>query len=1198
MGKYSQEGRALSLSTPLGPDALLLERLSGTEALSRPFELKLGLLAEKPVDFGLVVGRPATVTLTLGNGTLRYFNGIIRRFRQGEWIAGPTGVDTFLRYRAELVPALWLLSRRVQSRIFQQKSVPDILKTVLQTDWHLPVRFQLTWTYPSRNFCVQYRETDFAFVSRLMEDEGICYFFEHTAEGHTLVLTDSATGFPELPAPTSVGYGLKTGPVREPRIRRWSKSQEVGVTRYTVGDWSFQMPEKNLTQSSSATTIKMGTVDHNLSGQVDGMPALETVDDSAACWHFFDGIDKVGGERQTLQNIYDYQTRLAKIRQERQAVRSLRVRGAGDAGHFCSGSRFNLTGHFDGDGSYVLIGVKHRASVAGTYTGNVGAEEYANWFDCMPVGLAYRPRRATPRPRIVGTQTATVVGPRKIDTGTERPELPPFTDKFGRVKVQFHWDRGGKQDADSSCWIRVSQIWAGNRSGAFFWPRIGHEVVVTFEEGDPDRPLITGSVYNAANMPPLPLNQPNNNLVSGVRSATIGSTDNSFSNSLSFFDYPGAQHFQYATHDVVDSMTNMARQVNNFGVSVQEMFGPLVMANMPKKNTAKNYLSPTTYFGVAGGNWATAAENLLGSYGLVIPPLPPELEGVPLSDIPPGVLLTLAASGGASYALYAQTQMSPEERSKGQTIINQTLGDPRVRSLIMMLAMPGKRTFVGGHQINITLLGSNTKHTIFGNDVRYVLVNPLKRGTMQGKWMLLLKALVGFGGVSYFYHQTKDKENTEALAAMVAAFLASGFLPSPAGDVEMIFGPQISQVYWGPKFVIERARNYTHSTTGLFSGGATGIALSLLAVLVNLCLLAADVLEKIYDDYGFFGQDTLEFLELSHMGTPGNASDAEMAAAVNTKSASEKAHGLLILLERLDVQISAGKSELQTAIRQLKAAKEFLTYVLAVSDMAWSVKANIYTALDHANDLAVVLADVVSLALTGGDLSTAAASTTVCDGNYSLTAASFHIAATCSSTLGLAYTEVPGRITLDARGGLLEKSCINVLGDTIQLQTNGSQVRIAKDALKHTLSLVNDTPGVITLKQGKTPLTPTIQMKDEEIEIKIGGPTGSSISMNALGIKLQAGLPEVGSEVSIGAEGISLSYGPPGAGSSIKIGPDGIKLSGGPSTTALLTPSGMTVLAPTVRSTATTSFIVQSPTSLMSSKSFTISSAAITMGPG
>lgn len=655
MPKYTQSGLALAITTPLGPDVLLLEQLTGTEGLSRLFRFKLDMLAEQPVDFNKLLGKSATVTLTLPNGTGRFFSGVIRRLNQEEWIPGPDGKKTFLRYRAQLVPALWFLTRRRQSRIFQQISVPDILKKVLKDDWQLDLSLKLTAAYEPRNYCVQYRESDFAFVSRLMEEEGITYHFEHQEEGHTLVLTDSPASFSVLPKPAVIVHDPSTpGWKDEPRIHNWRKRQEVRVSKHTIRDWSFQLPDKELNAAASASgSVHLGSVAHNLSQPhpVNGTEMLEDFEYPAAFGHRFDGIGKEGNEQpQELPKVYDYEHHLAKVRQERETAGGLSARGAGDAGHFVPGFKFNLSRHFDADDSYLLRRVTHRASIEGVYTAGGKVETiYENEFDCLPAALTYRPRACTPWPRIDGLQTATVVGPKGENV---------FVDKYGRVKVQFRWDREGKLNEGSSCWVRVAQAWAGKRWGAFFWPRIGHEVVVAFEEGDPDRPLIVGSVYNAQNMPPFAL--PADVSASGIKSCSLGGEPLRDFNWLVFHDAADDEHVHIHSenHEIITSEASRHRYTP--GPSIE------VMGASP---------FATTGSGGGGGSFSIGAGS--GSGGGL-------LDVLDLAEV----------AGGHNAPGWLQ--------SYGH-------------------AFPGAANFVWGNVISSSFLGDQVKHALLGANVTLVV---------------------------------------------------------------------------------------------------------------------------------------------------------------------------------------------------------------------------------------------------------------------------------------------------------------------------------------------------------------------------------------------------------------------------------------------------------------------------------------------
>lgn len=525
MPLYSQDDRPLAVTTPLGKDALLLTAFEGAEAISQLFNFHLDLLAElpTPILFDRIIGQTVAVELRLATGEKRYFHGLVRRFSQG-------GRDhTFTRFSAELVPRLWLLTKKVRSRIFQQTTVPDILRQALAD---LDVAYDLSATYYPRDYCVQYRESDFNFVSRLMEEEGIYYFFKHSDSSHQMVVTDAPTRHPSVPGPCNVTYDDGSGGVwDEMRIKTWEKSQELRCGKVTLWDHSFELPGNHL-EADEATidSVKVGDVMHHL--HVGGNDELEIYEYPGGFAQRFDGVDRHGGPRPAdLQDILKDNQRTVRVRMEQEETASLGVRGDSDCGHFVPGHKFNLQRHFDADGAYLLTRVEHKARLGVYATGQAPEFTYENRFTAIPNTLACRPQRVTPKPVIAGIQTATVAGPESDGI---------FCDKYGRVKVQFHWDREGKKDGDSSCWLRVAQIWAGNRWGAFFWPRVGHEVVVAFEEGDPDQPLITGSVYNAENMPPLVL--PAANMFCGIKSASVRGRASENFNSLVFVDKKGMEH--------------------------------------------------------------------------------------------------------------------------------------------------------------------------------------------------------------------------------------------------------------------------------------------------------------------------------------------------------------------------------------------------------------------------------------------------------------------------------------------------------------------------------------------------------------------------------------------------------------------------------------------------------------------------------
>jgi type VI secretion system secreted protein VgrG len=526
MPTYTQANRPLTIKTPLGQDVLLPTRFRGCETISQLFDFRVHLLTEaaNEIQFDQILGQNVTVELRLNNQEKRYFNGLVKRFSQG-------GRDeTFVHFRAEIVPQLWLLTKKVRSRIFQHLSVPDILRQLFAG---LDVTYELSATYYQRDYCVQYRETDFNFASRLMEEEGIYYFFKHSDGSHQLVVADVPTQHPTVAGQSSVIYDEVSGGGREDlRITAWEKSQELRSGQYTLWDHCFELPGNNLEmKKKTLDSVAVGKVTHKLS--VGGNDKLEIYDYPGAYAQRFDGIDRNGAARsQDLQDILPDSERTVKVRMEEEAAASLEIQGGSNCGQFVAGHQFTLKRHFDGDGQYVLTRIEHDAHLDGDYrSSQAPAFTYENRFTCIPGALPYRPPRMARRPLIAGIQTATVVGPQGEEI---------FCDKYGRVKVQFHWDREGKKDPDSSCWLRVAQVWAGKGWGAFFWPRIGHEVVVVFEEGDPDQPLIVGSVYNAKNMPPYQL--PKKKVFAGLRSATHKGTPSKDFNGIIFNDQTGHEH--------------------------------------------------------------------------------------------------------------------------------------------------------------------------------------------------------------------------------------------------------------------------------------------------------------------------------------------------------------------------------------------------------------------------------------------------------------------------------------------------------------------------------------------------------------------------------------------------------------------------------------------------------------------------------
>jgi type VI secretion system secreted protein VgrG len=530
---YTQAGRPMTVKTPLGPDNLLLIGFSGREAISQLFEYSLELIApnQAEIPFDKLLAQKVSVALELSDGQKRYFSGIVRRFSQGH------RDDTFTYYRMEVVPQFWLLKKKIQSRIFQHKTVPDILKDVFKG---LDVGYEIQGTFSPREYCVQYRESDFDFASRLMEEEGIYYFFTHTADGHKTIVANLPQSHPDV-APATLIYEEMTGGVRkEDRVAVWEKGQELRSGKFTLWDHCFELPHKHLeAEKIIPETVKSGKADHKL--KVGNNDRLEIYDYPGGYAKRFDGVNKSGGDQSSeLQKVFQDNLRTVGIRMQEEAAPSVVIHGLSNCRQLSAGHRFTLQRHFNADGKYLLTALDHTASLSAHYrAGDAGEFSYENSFTCIPSDMVFRPPRMTPKPRVDGSQTAVVVGP---------PGEEIFTDKYSRVKVQFHWDRSGQNDADSSCWVRVATLWAGKQWGVIHIPRIGHEVVVDFLEGDPDRPIIVGSVYNADMMPPYAL--PDNRTQSGVKSRSSLQGGPANFNELRFEDKKGSEQiFLHAEKD-------------------------------------------------------------------------------------------------------------------------------------------------------------------------------------------------------------------------------------------------------------------------------------------------------------------------------------------------------------------------------------------------------------------------------------------------------------------------------------------------------------------------------------------------------------------------------------------------------------------------------------------------------------------------
>ncbi|MCE7973184.1 MAG: type VI secretion system tip protein VgrG [Leptolyngbya sp. PLA1] len=469
MPTWTQDKRNIAINTPLGKDVLLLKSFNFKDEMSRPFMCEIELRSQTAaVDFNKIIGENVTIRLNLTGGKVRYFNGYISRFQQeGDPVEGAAN-----HYRATMVPWLWFLTRTADCRIFQNKSVPDIVKAMFDELDFNDYEFRLTSQYKPKEYVVQYRETAFNFVSRLLEQEGIYYFFEHENGKHLLVLTDSPAKHKAAEGYANVQYNPVTSKnIGMERVWEWTVEKRIQPGVIALVDYDFKAPTKNLYAEKSAPAGHA-----NAGYQVFDYPGLY--------------IEHADGQA------------YAAIRNEEQAAQHVAARAIGDIRGLFAGCKFKLQGYPRADQN-----IEHIVTLASIYASTdewdtsksgTGTEACKIAFSTLPAQTQFRPARTTPKPKVAGPQTAIVVGA----TGEEIHTDP---DGFGRVKVHFHWDHRAAADENCSCWIRVCMGWAGKKWGNFFLPRTGQEVVVDFIEGDPDQPIITGRVHNNDNMPPYKL---------------------------------------------------------------------------------------------------------------------------------------------------------------------------------------------------------------------------------------------------------------------------------------------------------------------------------------------------------------------------------------------------------------------------------------------------------------------------------------------------------------------------------------------------------------------------------------------------------------------------------------------------------------------------------------------------------------------
>jgi type VI secretion system secreted protein VgrG len=478
--------RLVAISTPLGDEDLVLRKAEIHEELGRPFTIEAELLSEyEDISLDDILGQSVTIRLET-EGESRFFNGIVTEFFQKE------NIDRTSCYGAIIRPWLWLLSLSENCRVFQEKTYPEIIKAVFDELGFSDHEDQLSGTYTAQEYVVQYNESDFNFVSRIMEQEGIYYYFSHTNGKHSLVLVDDNSVLPDcgdVPYHDVEEDGYQ---VNLEGIMKWENYRKLRTGGIGLSDFDFTTPYKAL----------------------DALTADPKTATLAALKKF-----NYPGKYLERSKGTDY----TKMLMEKENVNYDEKSCEGNFRTLFAGSNFTLIDHHRDDQNDNYLIAKFTCSLKSNEYISSSNGDKSELFTCkftaIPANVVYRPQMTANKPKMTGPQTAMVVGKKGEEI---------WTDKYGRVKVLFHWDRYGTADEKSSCWIRVSQSWAGKGWGTMQIPRIGQEVLVDFLHGDPDQPIIIGSVYNGSAMPPYAL--PANATRSGfkTRSSKDGGGFNEF----------------------------------------------------------------------------------------------------------------------------------------------------------------------------------------------------------------------------------------------------------------------------------------------------------------------------------------------------------------------------------------------------------------------------------------------------------------------------------------------------------------------------------------------------------------------------------------------------------------------------------------------------------------------------------------------
>jgi len=505
MSDLTQDSRLISISSPLGKDELLLTSFEGTEFISDLFEFQIEVLSSNhAIKPDQLIGK--TVDVTIQNEQKRTFNGYVSRFTYGEIKS-----DNLRVYRLTIVPWLWFLSKTNNHRIFQEMNTKDIISQIFMDLGFNDFDYKATGNPKPREYCVQHNESDLNFISRLFEEDGIAYFFEQKNGKHVMQIVDEANAYQVTPE-TDLTYSKGNQP--NTQLTRWEHVYEFRKGKWSLDDYDFTAPPKDQLQTT-ASTSKFANVSK-----------FEHYEYTP--YHDFAGIKD-----------------LTKKRIEAEEAPINVIEASSDCSSFYAGGKFKLAKHAvkAEQGSYIITAIRHRAYDNSYLASNEGQSEYGNDLTCIPEKVHFRPPMIHQRPVMRGPQSAVVVGP----SGEEI-----YIDELGRIKVQFFWDREGKNNETSTCFIRVMQPWAGSGWGTSFIPRIGMEVIVNFMDGDPDRPIVTGSVYNGDNAIPF-----GSKTQSGIRTRSSKSGTASNCNELRFDDLKGSEQV------FIHAEKNMDTEVEN-----------------------------------------------------------------------------------------------------------------------------------------------------------------------------------------------------------------------------------------------------------------------------------------------------------------------------------------------------------------------------------------------------------------------------------------------------------------------------------------------------------------------------------------------------------------------------------------------------------------------------------------------------------